>query len=182
MNDQASLFVREPETLDGYTPKFSREEVRLGYKCSKYQTSGRGMGRWASNDDNDDDEPQYSYTYTLTILGYTWSAPVSSYGENTSLIVVELANAFLANTKNKELHPEVWQFLTVNSKDLSNSNRYWLSITHLEKIAEKQAKVDLILEDIRKARIIASVNAVEVKSGRRLESNERSILTSEFGG
>ncbi len=27
-----SLFLRPPESLDGYTPKFAREFMRFGYK------------------------------------------------------------------------------------------------------------------------------------------------------
>lgn len=172
---QMSLFKREPETLEGYTPKFSREETLLGYKFERYQARGLGLYH------DEGEEPKWHERHTITVLGKEISGP-GPYTQDRYEIAVDIANNFLAHPQNEKRMPEVWAYLKENARELSNSKRYWKSWEHLQEIKKAKAEAAAIMRRVERALVIASVNALQTKAERSFSLQERQILLAEFNG
>ena len=167
------LFQRDPEDLGDYKPKFSREEVMLGYTVTKVQIGG-GLG-WM------EDEVSFVDRQSITVLGLTLEHDGHLYLPPFH-VVVEIVNHFLADNSNKTRHPEQWKWLTDNAHDLNLSRRYWETVDQFKRIDDLDAKIDALKKERRKARHVASMMAVEVKAERSLSKEEKRLLLAEFSG
>lgn len=170
-----NLFQRDPESLNDFIPRFSREEVLLGYKVTQVQIGG-GF-KWMG----DPEDIMFEDRSSITILGQKFEGE-GQYFLTAFEIVVEIVNAFFANAVNKRNYPEQWKFLTENAHELNISRHYWIAMDHLAEIEKIENKIYEMKEQVRKAKYIASMMAVEVKSGRSLSREERQLLIVEFSG
>ena len=179
-----SLFKREPETIDGYVPKFSKAEVLMGYdvRMSEYKV-GFGMA-W---DENDPHIGEKTYYHSIVILGHKIDGESSPeyggpyYGMSNYDIVATICNRILKQTLDTYL-PDVKKWLAENVDDLNNSRRYWQAYDHRQEIEKEKKKVAQLLRRIERAEWLASTKAVEVKEGRWLSKSERDLLMAEFSG
>jgi len=173
-----SLFRRDPETLDGFKPKFTREFMRFGYTLRKVQIGG-GLGDMDFNPNDIEFRDEHTITiYDVTLV----STDYYSINSRVSDIIASMCNKFLKDEGNKERHPKAWKFLTENAAELNNSNRYWLAIEHLEQIEKVRKEIADLQDQVRRAEYVASINAVEVKQRRKLTQDERNMLYAEFSG
>lgn len=179
------LFKRDPETLDGVVPKFSRTECMLNLKVESHQVGGEGTFRGFGAFDEDDERykgpPRYDYTAYITVAGFTMmgscSINDSDYDKATAL-----ANNFLAYKPNKEAHPEAWKYLAENSEELNLSKRYWRAMDHQGHIAKQKAKLVLLQAAVEQSEHFASLYAIEVKAGRVLSHDEKRLIWMELTG
>jgi hypothetical protein len=172
----APLFVREPETLDGFIPPFTRHETKLGFQMKTVKV-GRGLGVCTLNDD--DDEPLYDYRYSITVAGQTYTGQAGHYDDDVLEVVVRLVNELLSSSTCTQAARE---WLRENHTALNTSLFYWRAQRRLEEIAKAERELAELQERITKARIYASIDAVQVKRGVRLTDEERALLYAEFAG
>lgn len=166
------LFQREPETLDGFTPKFSREFMRFGYTYRQI-TPHPGFGVR-----DDDDEPQPYDEHTITVCGNEIRSTQKYYFSNTRDIITTMINEYVSADRKTE----AYQFLKDHAHELNVSNRYWAAIEHLEEIERVKKQIAELQRKVLRAGYVASINAVEVKSGKKLSVSERQLLWAEFTG
>jgi hypothetical protein len=172
-----SLFKRERETLDDYTPVFTLEETLLGYKLERVQ-----LGGGFKDFDFDPQNPRYEDRHSITVQEVVIVGRGYYGWKDKFEIAAEIANEFLAKDENRKRHHEVFAFFQINAENLNNSKRYWKSWTHQQKINAEKAKVTELLTRIARAEVIASVNALEVKAERHFSTSERQVLLAEFNG
>lgn len=178
MQTRLNLF-REPVTLDGYVPKFSREEVKLGYTYSKSEVYGWNM----YGDEDPCKEKEYHETWKIKVAGKEIFGTRNYYSGSVFEIVAEIANAYLEGAK---YHPRIkeeaaYKWLVENASDLTNSNRYWAAVAHREDIQRVKDKIADLQEQVRIGEIWASVRAVQVHEERSYSHDERMLLAAEFG-
>lgn len=171
MTMTAALFTRAPESISGYTPKFLKDEVLLGYELALIQP-GRGLGYI------DDGDSMPIAQHSIIVQGRKIIGKMSDYFGDEHSIVAAIANEFIASAKKDDPARE---WLIENALDLSNSNRYWQAMIRIKKIREAKAKVYELQEQIRLAEIMASVDAIGVNSERDLSVDERYLHAIEFG-
>ena len=169
-----SLFVREPETLDGYTPHFTLEETLLNYKFEIIQTTG-----WMPS--YDDDAPKTKDEHSIQILGQRFYSYKSFYaGTTTDLeIAASIANEVL---ENKNAPKEVREWLLANAKELNNSKRYWMAAFQRSQIDRKKQELELLEEKIERAEVVHSMLALQTKAERNFSKEEKQLLLTEFSG
>jgi hypothetical protein len=173
----ADLFTREPETLDGYLPKFSLNEVMFNYRTEQIQIVGH-----FKDFDFDPENIEYETRHIITVAGVELSRS-SRYGDGRAIdIVVSIINEFLADPKNEQSKPEAMAYLRENAEELNRSKRYWLADAHVKRINGQKNEIARLQDEVRRAEWIASMNAVEVKSGRALTKDEKTLLLAEFSG
>lgn len=170
-----SLFARDPETLDGYVPKFSYEDILMGYQVEKQK-----HGRWSAGWDEDDSQVEEEhYTYSITVLGHKIYGKKNDYYGDALDTIAAIANEFTSATS-EDYHPEVHKFLKDNAVDLNNARRYWTAVLHRNDIEKTRRKAAELLEQCRRAEWVASMNAVQVKAERWLSQAEKDLLLAEF--
>lgn len=168
----SSLFIREPETLDGYVPKFTAEELLFGYKTEQIQ-----IGGGFKDFDFDPNNIDYLVRTTITVAGVKITSD-KNYYMNAMDTIATMINEFVEKTKN----PEITNWLKENSVELNRSNRYWHAKQHVDSIEKQKKEVARLQAEIQRAEWIASMRAVEVKSGRLLSQEEKTLLLAEFSG
>lgn len=166
------LFQREPETLDGFTPKFSRAFMRFNYHYEKVKVF-RGFGVY-----DEADEDRYSDEHSIEVLGKKITSSREFYGWPVSDIIATMINEYIASKRGDE----AYHFLVDNAHDLNISKKYWGAVEHLEKIEAVKREILEKQRQVERATYLASVNAVEVKAGRTLSKAERDLLLAEFTG
>jgi len=172
-----SLFTREPETLDGYVPKFTLQEVLFHHKSELVQIGG-GLGDM----DFDPNNIQYETRHTIDVCGVELHS-YERYGYKPAMeIVTGIINAFIADPHNEWKHPEAFVFIIENAEELNRSKRYWFAMEQRSRIEGKKAEIARLQEEVRREEWIASMRAVEVKSGRALTETEKRLLLAEFSG
>lgn len=171
------LFQTPVETLDGYTPKFSRTEILLGYRCIRVKVGG-GLG-WIPDDD---DKEEFVERHEITILGHRIESGKRFWRENPPEIVILMANEFMAVEANKLNYPHVWDFIVKNGVDLNNSRRYWDAVAHREEIEKARAKALDLLDQVRRGEWVASMYAKQVKAERWLTKQEKALHLAEVSG
>jgi len=173
----SSLFIKEPVTLDGYKPHFTREECLLGLKCRQVQIGG-GLGDL----DYDPNDPKYENRYSITIAGHEIHGDGEYYGERDLEIAVLIANQFLANKENALRYPDAWAFLVTHGPGLTNSKRYWLAVDHRKQVDEAKQELAELQRRIWRGEIVASLRASEVHAERNFSQEEKAVLLTEFSG
>jgi hypothetical protein len=171
-----NLFSRAPETLDGYVPKFSWEEIIFGCKIKSVQIGGHFKDM-----DFDPNNIQYEDVATIRILDYTASGTAMAFDRPIDS-AVRLVNEFLANPNSKRDYPEAFAYVQTNAVEMNNSKRYWLAKEHEKQIADAEAEIIRRQEEVRRAKWIHSMYATEVKSDRALTHEEKKLLLAEFSG
>ena len=172
-----NLFAREPETLDGFTPAFTRAEVRMGYK-SETRQAFRGFGPC-----DDDDEVKYVTEYSITICGHRITSSDANLEYKTEPeIIATMVNDFIAYQGNKRYHPEAWDFLAENAAELNRSRIYWEAMDHRNEIDRQRRVAADMLEQCRRAEWVSSLYALQAKEGRRFSLEEKNLLLAEFSG
>ena len=173
------LFQTPVETLDNYTPKFSRTEILLGYRCIKVRIGG-GLG-WMEDYDRNK-EPEYVDRHEITILGHRIESDSRFWRENPPEIVIKVVNEFMAVEANKLNYPHVWDFIVRNGTDLNNSRRYWDAVAHREEIEKTRLKALDMLDQCRRAEWVASMYAAQVKAERWFTKDEKALHLAEVSG
>lgn len=173
------LFQVPVETLDGYTPKFSRTEILLGYRCIQVKVGG-GLG-WMQDYD-EDKGPEFVERHEITILGHRIESNTRFWRENPPEIVVKIANEFMAVEANKLNYPHVWNYISENGVDLNNSRRYWDAVGHREEIEKARAKALDLLDQVRRGEWVASMYAAQVKAERWFTKEEKALHLAEVSG
>jgi hypothetical protein len=172
-----NLFVRPPENLLDYTPKFSTEETCLFYRFAKIEV----LHGLCSFDENP--EPEYSYQHSITILDeviYGQNREAYSYYQQDKFdISAEIANEYLAS---RHCKPQIKEWLMANAAQLNDDKRYWKARYHRKEIEDTEVKIEELQEKVRQAWIVQSMYAYEVKQRRRLTREERTLLLTEFQG
>ena len=169
------LFVREPETLDGFEPPFSREQCMLGFNMVTIRIGG-GLGSM-------DEESRTGYRYSIMIAGFKYDGIQDDYPCLDNLeLAVRLANEFLADKSHAQKAPAAWKWLTENTHDLNVSVWYHRAQRRLSEIESAERQIRELQERVRVGRIQASIDAIEVKRGVKLAPEERELLFAEFAG
>lgn len=172
-----NLFVREPESLEGYTPEFSQEETLLGYAYEKYEVGG-GFKDF----DYDRENPKYAERWSIQPLGVLITGQYNFYQGDKFDVAAKIANEFLKDAGCRIKNPEVWNYLNTNATGLTNSKRYWKARNHRERIDEKIAERDALTTMITRAEIVHSMFAAEVKDQRNYTREEKDRALTEFNG
>ncbi len=169
-----NLFIREPETLDGYTPRFNRIECQLGY-TARETVPGRMLGNFY------DDTPPEPYTeHSITVLGKKIIGRHRYYRGSVFMAAAAISREVLTAGRPGSGY-EVYDWLDQNREDLANSIRYWEAILRLEGIQKAQQEIKALKERIRIAEILASVDALQVKENRSFNQTEYQLACIEFG-
>lgn len=172
-----NLFVREPETLDGLQPKFTRAEIRMGYK-----TESRAVFRGFGPCDDDDEEKFLTY-HIITIRDHIITSSDANLEYKTEPeIIAKMVNDFIAYQGNKRYHPEAWGFLVENAAELNRSRIYWEAMDHRNEIDRQRRAAADMLEQCRRAEWVSSLYALQAKEGRRFSLEEKNLLLAEFSG
>lgn len=174
MKPQANLFCRDPVSISGYTPKFSRSEVLMNYKFEMLEP-GRGLGWY------DDDEPRKIPCYSIEVSGTEIIGKQNHYSGSDHAIVAAIANEYIEGCKRTGTKPPAYTWLTFYAIDLSNSARYWEAMIRIDGIKAAKKKIDDLQNQVRIGEILASVDAVGVLGEKTLTTDERYLLATEFG-
>ena len=180
---QNTFTFRDPVRLDGITSKFTRQETSLGYKVEKYQTNA-GRFAFGGFSEDEDKAPIFAHRYSIEVLGYRIELndrPEYALTESRWEIIAKTANQFIANPNSKTGHPEAWNFLCNNAKDLSDSKRYWAAYDHVQEIHKAEEKIKSLQEEVERAWHVASLNALGVREGLNFGFDERQKLLADFG-
>lgn len=180
-----SLFIRPPETLDGYSPEFSREEVLLNLEVIQRQVGGEGMfrgfGAWDDDDPHYQGPARYEYDHYITVAGFRMTAQVP-YGYDKFDAAAHIARQFLNNPKNEVTNPLAWAYLTEHGAALDRSKRYWKARAHRSEIEQVKAQIRRLQAKVDRAEHLASLYAIEVKAGRRFTETEKAVTWAELTG
>ena len=181
----SSLFIRPPETLEDYKPTFTREEVKLHLEEEQHQVGGEGMFRGFGAFEEDDPRyqgpPRYEYTFYVTVAGYRFTAPGPFHGDSYDK-AAQVANSFLAMPANEKLHHEAWTYLRTNSRQLNRDKMYWKAMDHRAEVDKVKAEIRELQDRVERAEHLASLYAIEVKRGERLDETGRAIVWAELTG
>jgi hypothetical protein len=181
-----SLFIRPPETLEGYTPEFSREETLLNLEVIQRQVSGEGMfrgfGAWDDDDPHYQGPARYEYDHYITVAGFRMTAQVP-YGYDKFDAAAHIAHQFLSNPKNRaEVNAAAFDYLAEHGAGLDRSKRYWKARAHRSEIEQVKAQIRRLQAKVDRAEHLASLYAIEVKQGRRFTETEKAVVWAELTG
>ena len=173
----SSLFIREPETIDDYVPKFTYEQIKMGYNVEKHVYRHGFGGAW---EEDDPEIGRETYTFSITVLGVKIIGKMNDYYGDMLDTIATIANEFTAGSK--DYHPEIHEFFHENATELNNSRRYWAARLHRQEIEKKRREAEEILRQVKRAEWVASMYAVQVKAERWLTTEEKNLLLAEFSG
>jgi hypothetical protein len=171
-----SLFVREPVSLEGFVPPFSKEETLLGYNYDKSKVF-RGLG-W----NGDDDEPdRYVEQWSITVCGQKFVGRMDYYSGSSFDIAFQIARDVITSGAVGEKANIALKWLKENEKDLLTSVKYWKAISRLDGIKETEARVKELEQRLKLARVIASIEALEILEDSSFSQTDIHRLSIEFG-
>ena len=171
-----SLFVREPVSLEGFVPPFSKEETLLGYNYDKSKVF-RGFG-W----NGDDDEPdRYVEQWSITVCGQKFVGRMDYYSGSPFDIAFQIAKDVIKSGAVGEKANIALKWLKENEKDLSISIKYWKAISRLDGIKETEARVKELEQRLKLARVISSIEALEIREEASFSQTDIHRLCIEFG-
>ena len=171
-----SLFVREPVSLEGFVPPFSKEETLLGYNYNKSKVF-RGFG-W----NGDDDEPdQFVEEWSITVCGQKFTGRMNYYSGSPFDIAFQIAKDVIKSGAVGEKANAALKWLKENEKDLLISVKYWKAISRLDGIKETEARVKELEQRLKLARVISSIEALEIREEASFSQTDIHRLCIEFG-
>lgn len=171
--EQSPLFCREPVSISGYTPKFSRREVLMNYRYEEREAF-RGFGVWDENE-----PPRITKEHSIVVLDTKITGHKEYYNGSNYAIVVAIANEYIEGYRKTKPPAYVW--LTENAVDLSNSVRYWKAMIRIDGINKAKREIEDLKNQIRIGEILASVDAVGVLREETIPHDDRYLLAVEFG-
>lgn len=186
MTDQLPLLRRDPVTLDGIIPTFTRDEVLFGVTSFQVQTNRGGFGVYHE----DQPPPVYETRYRIKVCESTLEGIYEPYGNPNAIsasddiftVVAKIINHFFSNKQNRMAHWAAWDYLTTNSAALNNSKRYWQAVEHLKTIKLEEEKLEEQKRLLERARALASLKAMEVRENRWITGDERRRIWAELTG
>lgn len=170
------LFIREPVTLDGVIPPFTREETLLGYSYRRYKPA-RGFGVY----DDYDPPAQDIEEYSITICGKKCIGKMSYYRGSNLDIVLLIVNEILAIPTPKAHDNTIYNWLKENLVPLKKSLRYWKAMERIEGIKNYETKIQQMQQQVRLGKILASVDALQIIEDQVYNDSEYRRACREFG-
>lgn len=174
--ESLDLFVRDPVTLDGIIPPFTRDETLLQYSYRKYRP-GRGLGCW----DEYDTPAKEIEESAITVAGKRCVGKMDYYRGSPIDIVAQLVNEILMSPEPKFVDNTAWKWLKENEIPLKKSFQYWKAMERVNGIKEAEERLKALQYQIRIGKILASVDAVQIHEGRNYNVEERQRACREFG-
>ena len=172
-----SLFVREPVSLEGFVPPFSKEETLLQYAYRKYRP-GRGLG-WMGDDD--DTPPNEVEEFSIVVDGKKCFGKMNYYRGSPIDIVSQIVSEILAGPELTFGDNAARKWLKENEIPLKKSFRYWKAMERVNGIKEVEKKIQALQQQLQIGRILASVDAVQIHEGRVYDAQEFHRSCREFG-
>lgn len=176
--ESLDLFVRDPVTLDGFIPPFTREETLLQYSFRKYRPS---YGFGACYDDDERNPPREIEENSIVVDGKKCIGKMDYYRGSHIDIVSQLVNEILASPEPKFVDNTAWKWLKENEIPLKKSFRYWKAMDRVDSIKEYEMKIRDLQRQVRLGKILASVDAVQIHEGRVYDGLEYQRACREFG-
>lgn len=176
MMETLDLFVRDPVTLDGIVPPFTRDETLLQYAYRKYRP-GRGLG-WMGDDDT---QPNEVEEFSIVVDGKKCFGKMNYYRGSPIDIVAQIVNEILASPEPKFVDNTAWKWLKENEIPLKKSFKYWKAMERVNGIKEVEKKIQALQQQLRIGRILASVDAVQIHEDRVYDALEFHRSCREFG-
>lgn len=139
MNESLDLFVREPVTLDGVVPAFTKEETLLGYEYAKSKIH-RGLG-W---NEDDNGEPREIESWSITVDGKKVHGKMNFYQGHKLDIVLAIVNEVLMSPEPKFVDNTAWKWLKDHELPLKQSIRYWKAMQRIDSIKEAERKIQAL--------------------------------------
>lgn len=172
---QPNLFVRDPVSISGYTPKFSRREVLMNYKYEQREAH-RGFGMY-----DDNEPPRIIKEHSIVVADTKIIGRSEYYHGSVHAIVADIANEYIEGYRRNATKPPAYTWLTTNAVDLSNSARYWEAMIRIDGINKAKREIEDLKNQIRIGEILASVDAVGVLGEKTIPHDDRYLLAVEFG-
>jgi hypothetical protein len=166
-----SLFIRDPVLLDGYIPKFTKQETLLNYRV-KEVTIGGGLGSM--------EDPTFENRMCITIEGEEIMID-ERYFYGYSSIYHDILKAVNLCISKSSTSKKVTDWINKNYDDLVNSAGYWHAIDFQERIKKEEANIAELQENVRLRKIWANVLNVQVLLTRRFNESDRLRTAVEFG-
>lgn len=166
------LFTRAPETFDHLKdPEFTAAESTLNFRSYSVP---RGGFKYMS----DEDEPSTVEVFECTLPESSGFGGFKITSTDHHFNAGTMINIWLAGP-GKGTPQAAW--ILANSAKLNASRRYWDARKLAQEIAEREARLVEMQDEIRRSKIRLSVNIAEIREGRALTHEERSMLAKEFG-
>lgn len=175
--ESLDLFVRDPVTLEGIIPAFTRDEALLGYEYRRYKPGRFGLG---ASDDDYDNVPD-TEEWSITVAGKKCYGKMNYYSGSPIEIVAQIANEILASPEPKFVDNTPWKWLKENEIPLKKSLRYWKAMERVNGIKEAEKKIAHMQREVRIGKILASVDAVQIHEDRVYNVTECQRACREFG-
>lgn len=167
----SDLFTREPETFDGLAaPAFTEAESNFHFRS---YTQERRPGFHVTDDDW---PPLEIFEFRMPqVSGIQLVVTTTTIHYN----IASMLNEWLRVDDNRRSPAGQW--VIKNADELNRSRRYWAARRLEEMIQRKKDSIAAIQAEIASMEIKLNVDITELRSGRRLEDEERKLLAREFG-
>lgn len=166
--DQGRLFTNQPLSLEGYTPRFSKEEMRMGFETYEVQPY----------DPYADEKPPSETNYRLRVMGVTIDGGRLYYDWQES--VARAVRGWLDDKLNEKRHPELWQFITANTRNLDNSLRYWRAVDREAALQQARDDIERRQQQLVRAELMHQLQVRQVLEERRFSDEERKRAWAEL--